>query len=122
MPHCPVVVGRRARAIGGPRRVDLAQMIVNGAERAGQTTARDCRASSFASEQTGADHGARRQEAFRLSYNLCRGAAGHREGGSDLLESAWRGVASIAHAASPGELRLFFSFSNMLFACVDALS
>jgi two-component system, OmpR family, response regulator len=33
-----------------------------------------------------------------------------------------RGVASIGHAASPGELRLFFSFSNMLFACVDAWS
>jgi hypothetical protein len=33
-----------------------------------------------------------------------------------------RGVASIGHAASPGELRPFFSFSNMLFACVGAWS
>jgi hypothetical protein len=30
------------------------------------------------------------------------------------------GVASVAHAASPGEPRLFLSCSNMLFACVDA--
>jgi hypothetical protein len=33
-----------------------------------------------------------------------------------------QGVASIAHAASPGEPRLFLSCSNMLFACVDAWS
>ena len=32
------------------------------------------------------------------------------------------GVASIAHTVTRGELRLFFSFSNMLFTCVDALS